>query len=209
MLEHAKRDPHGHVAVAHLRRQDKDVWDAIVVAEDAQPLVFWAHGEQPDMKDLVIREDGSVMMVVISTPPGVQPAGLLVVPANAWGSPLATLVSVVSQEGLTMVSSAGDTESASPPPMGRDMLISLLDHAAARNEGGYAVTELETADGGTATVLLDWDGRPVMFWLEVPGDESPRTLMTAMASPDGDGLIAMAVDGDLRPLYSTLPPRNR
>ena len=203
ILKDAKRDRYGNVAIAHLRRQDEDAWDALVVAEDSQPLVFWATGDRPDIEDVVVREDGAFLMVVVSTPPGVRPAGLITTPANAWGSPLASLVSLVSPEGITMVSPPRESSPAAPPPpVGTDMLRSLLDKAAAHESGGFRVTELETADGGFATVLLDWDGRPLMFWVEMPR-KNARTLMTAIILPGEEGgIVAMAVDAALQPLYS-------
>jgi hypothetical protein len=211
VLEHAKRDEHGYVAIAHLRRRDEDLWDALAVGENSQPLVFWVGGDRPDFDDLVVGDDGSFLMVVLATPPGVQPAGLLTVPADTWGSPIATLITIVTGEGLTMVSpAAGDRPAPPPPPtFGREMLRSLLDQAADRQGDNFKVAEIQTADGGSTRALLDWDGRPLMFWIDMPGEDGERELMMAVSLPAEGGIIAMAVDESLRPLYSAAATAQR
>src|SRR5215211_1172135 len=91
MMTHAKHDEHGDVVVAFLRKQDQDVWDSVVVAEDLQPLVFWAKGA-PKIEGAIMDSEGNILMVAVSTPPGVEPSGFMAWPCDATGSPLGSLV---------------------------------------------------------------------------------------------------------------------
>jgi hypothetical protein len=199
VMKHAKRDKFGNVAIAHLRRHDKDVWDSLVVGEDGQPLVFWASGERPNVQELVTRNDGSFLMVAVATPPGVEPAGFLYEPADEWRSPLLIMRGLVSEEGLTLVSRAG-RDPGPPRPFGPEMLRSLLGQVAMRRGEQVEMVEINTSDSGTANVLIDWDRRPLMFWTTLPDKKDMLELMAAV-SVEGRTL-AVAVDQMLRPILS-------
>src|SRR4051812_1577733 len=183
VLQHAARHVDGAVAVGHLRREREDAWDAIVVGQDGQPLVFWGLGEDLMKfagKDAITNADGGVLMVVAATPPGVRPAGLISVPASRSGSPLAHLVTIVSTKGMTMIPKpAGEGE----PPSGLspDMLRSLVRQTAAISPKGTANRTVEAQDGGTIDIVLDWEYRPLLFWVLLPEREKP-TLMAAALS---------------------------
>jgi hypothetical protein len=199
ILTHAKKDRFGNIVIAHLRREREDTWDALVVAENGLlPLVFWApsalHAE-----DAIRDDEGNVLHVIQSTPPGVTPSGLVPSPADANSSPTGTLISIVTSEGHTSIRPPHE-EPLPPPDFGPTMLRSLFENVAHRKGTEYAIADLETAAGGTIPVLLDWDGRPILFWVDMPKEQSERTLMTAVATDKG--FVAMAVDDELRPLHS-------
>jgi hypothetical protein len=198
-LQHAARDTFGNIGLAHLRRLDSDRWDTLVVGEDRKPLVFWASGQVMPAEKSIRNENGATLVGVVSTPPGVQPSGLIAVPVDANGSPQVTLVSVVSSEGITEVE-AGPAKDKPPEPWGPSMLRSLLQAAAAQTNEGYQVARVDSSDGGNLPVLLDWDGRPLLFWIDTP--EGERQLSVAAVLRQREGIIALAVDEILRPVLS-------
>ena len=191
---------------AHLRRQDRDVWDTLVVGKDLLPLTFWANGEHaPDDDSIVRDEHGNVLTVITATPPGVEPRGLVPTPANANGSPFATMVATVTADGYTPLAAAAEETPFSPPKekLGPTMLSTLLSTVASQaGENEFSIAEVPTADGGTIRASLDWTGRLLLFWVDMPGDPPPRELMAAVVPEGGDGFSAVTVDQDLRPLYS-------
>ena len=201
LLRHAKRDVYGNVALAQLRREDEDVWDTLIVNRDGEPLLFWGLGEQPE-KHAIQTEDGATLMVVVATPPGVRPAGLITIPATRSGSPLGNLVSMVNRDGHTVVDPAGDPRRRPPTRFGSDMLDSLLQHVAKHEAGHFVARPIAAADGGKATVLVDWDERVLLFWLPSVADPAVRALYTVVPAPHGDGMIALGVDDRLRPQHS-------
>jgi hypothetical protein len=197
LLEHAKRDPTGAVAIAHLQRQDEDYWDALVVGQDGRPLVFL--GEPRGMAGEVVREDGAVLMALVSTPPGVSPSGLMATPVNEWGSPLGKIISVVTEGMSTQVEPPGG-DPRPLPAQGEDRLKSLLEQVAFRNEDGYLLASLEASGGGEVSVVVDWDRRPLMVWLDLP--DAGRSLTMVTLPPDNSGLVCQVLDDDLRPPHS-------
>jgi hypothetical protein len=201
---HAKKDRNA-IVLAHLRRRDRDRWDTLVVGNDLMPLAFWSSGKgAPESSEIVRDEEGNVLMVILATPPGVEPAGLVAMPATEHGSPFGTLEAIVSADGYTPLAEAD--EEPPPPPSSElepDMLRSLLATAAQqRSEGEYVVAEVPSADGGTVRVLLDWNGRPLLFWTDMPGDPPRRELMAVVALEEAEGLLGVTVDEELRPLHS-------
>ena len=199
VLAHALRDKLGRPTIAALRRHDEDFWDWLVVGKDRQPLVFWQADGSIQMQGIVRSEDGSsVLMVLNSTPPGVEPAGIAAVPASERRSALTKMISVVTQDGETMVSSPNHIEGP-PPPVGPRMLDSLFDQFAYREREQFMIGEVDTADDKRAKILLDWDQRPLLFWLTMPGKpEGIYELFTAVAA--SNGIFAVAVDELLRPV---------
>lgn len=201
ILEGAKRFNGGSIVIAHLQRPDEDAWDALVVSSEMQPLTFWAQGDQ-EFKDAYVREDGAVLMVVMSTPPGIEPSGLLSVPAASTGSPVVNLEAVVTEDGTVVIGTPGDdAPKKPPPPFGPDMIASLLAQAAMRDdEERYMLFDMDAADGGKAAILADWDKRPMFLWVEMePGN---RELMAVTGLPAG-GFVCQTIDSDLRPLHSS------
>jgi hypothetical protein len=199
VLVHALRDRSGRPAIAALRRYDEDFWDWLVVGKDRQPLVFWQVNGTAQMQGIVRSEDGgSMLMVLNSTPPGVEPAGIAAVPASERRSPLAKMITIVTEDGETMISPPNHTVGP-PPAVGPRMLDSLFDQFAYREKQQFLVQEVDTADDKRAGILLDWDKRPLLFWLTMPGKpESTYELFTAVAA--SNGISAVAVDGLLRPI---------
>jgi hypothetical protein len=202
VLENAKRFSGGDLAIAQLQRPDEDAWDALVVGADMQPLTFWAQSGE-EFADAHVREDGAILMVVMSTPPGIEPAGLLSVPAISSGSPTMRMNAIVNQDGAVVIGNAGDdTPPKPPPPFGPDMIASLVEQAALRTKDskGYVLGEMDAADGGKAMVLADWDKRPMLLWLEM--EAGKRELMAVTGLPAG-GFVCQAVDPSLQPLHSS------
>jgi hypothetical protein len=202
---HAKKWPDGGLVLAHLRRQDDGRWDTLVVGSDLMPLAFWSSGAGAPANQDILRDDhGNILTVVVATPPGVEPSGLLVAPANAHGSPFATMVSMVTAEGYTPIGDLSEQEHSAPAEgVSKDMLRSLIDNVVDHDGGGkYRVGRLTTDDGGSVQVLLDWNGAPVLFWVDMPGDPPDRELMSAAALPSIDGFVAVAVNDDLTPIKS-------
>jgi hypothetical protein len=196
LLSRALHDRQGRSVTAHLRRRDEDYWDRLVVAEDGQPLTF--RGPPSGMSEEVVLNDNSVLMVLACTPAGVSPEGHLAVPADDSGSPLGKIIVVVNPDGITEVEPPNQ-EVAKPPPPGRDSFAALLNRAAMRQGNDFRVTNLEAQDGGTTTVLLAWDQRPLLLWFEQPSDGARALMCLATHS---EGIVAEVVDSALRPLHS-------
>lgn len=202
VLANAKRFSGGALVIAQLQRSDEDAWDALVVGADMQPLTFWAEDAQ-GIEDAHTREDGAVLMVVMSTPPGIEPSGLLSVPAVSTGSPAVRLVAIVNEDGTVVIGSPGDDGPRKPPPpFGPYMISSLLEQSALRTDDdqGFMLGETEAAGGGKASILADWDKRPMLLWIAM--DSGERELMVVTGLPEG-GFVCQAVDSDLHPLYSS------
>jgi hypothetical protein len=197
-LEEGKRNQAGELVFAFLQQPDEDAWDSLLVGMDGQPLTFW--DKSVGMEGEVSREDGSVLTVVVSTPPGVRPVGWQGVPAHSSGSPLGRLVAIVGPDGITEVEPPrGQNPPKPPPPMGRDLIKTPLGQFAMRDdEGHYRAVEVDTTDGGRATILVDWDGRVMMLWTEVDPEEG-RRLMVVTVLPDDTGLVCQTIDSELRP----------
>ena len=202
ILEHAKRDQHGNLVMAFLRKTDEDVWDTVVVDANGQPLRFWAPGPSP-MSSGFVDEDGNALMILTSTPPGVVPGGLMPMPADAAGSAVGTIVSIVTRDSHTEVQAPRDEDAKRPvPPLGPTAFDSITSALAARSDDGFYTRDVATADGGVATVMLNWDGNQLLFWLNSPGDEATLELFAVAFLPNNGGLVAVAVDDSLRPIHS-------
>jgi hypothetical protein len=201
ILVHAKRDKHRNLGIAYLRREDEDSWDALVIGADNQPLTFWSSPSESGLeKDAMTDRDGNVLNVVASTPPGVEARGLVGTPATATGSPVGTFTAIFEAEGYTMIRGTSKESKPPPPPPSQWNLASLLKDVAKHKGDEYVSATIEAADGGAIPVLLDWDGRPIMFWIDMPSEPSERKLVAAVATPSG--IVAMAVDEMLRPEHS-------
>lgn len=198
LREHALRDDEGHLVTAHLQRANEDYWDCLVVGKDHGPLLFvtddaGAKAMPGGTKDAA----GRTLMVVVATPPGIQPAGILAVPADEHGSPASKLASIVTGEAYTMVE--GRHREAKPlPAFGPQMIQTLLKEAAAKKDDSFRVEEQITAHGERVSVLLDWTGKPLRLWTPLPDATRPE-LATVVATPAGDGLIIMTLNDDLVP----------
>jgi hypothetical protein len=198
VLVNARRDRSGRPVVAALRRHDEDHWDWLAVGQDGQPLAFWATGLTIDSQGLIRGNDGSVLSVLSFAPPGVEPAGSIVVPADKWKSPLMKWVFIVGKEGDTEVSSP-NYSAGPPPPPGPRMLESLFEQFTYRERDQFMLLEVDASDGKRAKVLLDLNKRPLLFWLTMPGEEQGKyELFTAVAA--SNGIAAVAVDELLRPI---------
>ena len=198
LLEHAGRFSNGAVAIGHLQRDDEDAWDFVVVGEDLQPLVFWGETNIPG-EGSVKREDGATLQVLASTPPGVQPSHLVPVPAKESGSPIGRIAAAVTPDG--METRIGEPIGAGQEPAtGLEVLRSLYTQSVFQRKGMEAVADVDTADGGKLEVTLDWDQRPLLFWLSLPSDPEKLELMTLARSSEGD--VVVSVDSEMRPLYS-------
>lgn len=205
----ANTHSNGIVALAHLRRRDEDAWDFLVVDRSNLPLMVWSSDQSADSEEAVTDGQGRVLSVIEATPPGATPSGLLLVPGNEHGSPLGRLVGIVGGEEWVMV------EPLNKPPgtpgqaaVGANMLDGLLAKSARRTSSGdYYTVELDAADGGQVPVAVDWDGRPLMFWIDLPGNPPKRDLFALAVT--SEGLIAVSLDLSLRPTRSgedMLPP---
>lgn len=205
----ANTHPNGAVALAHLRRRDEDEWDFLVVDRTNLPLMVWLSDEGIAIEDAVRDGHGRVLMVLVATPPGVTPSGLIPFPANEHGSPLARLLSVVTGDEMVMV------EPLNKPPgtpggaaLGPRMLDRLVAKSARRTgSGDYYTVEMDAADGGKVPVVVDWDGRPLMFWFDLP-EEPPNRELYALALTS-EGFTGVSMDLSLRPTRSgdnLLPP---
>ncbi len=190
----------GAVGIGMLRRLDSDDWDAVVVGNDLQPLVFWGEASRFKDSETVLNETGHMLHVLISTPPGVSPSGILSVPASKEGLPLGRLVMVVTADGETEVERPRDAKSgpAAARDFGPEMLEGLFAKHAKSSARGYAMAELDAEDGDKASVLLNWDDRPLLFWVDMPEPNARRELMVAV---DVDGFVADAVAPSLRPMH--------
>lgn len=203
ILEHAKRDQHGNIVLAFLRKSDEDAWDAIVVDENRQPLRFWVPGP-PKMPGGLVNEKGDALMILTATPPGVVPRGFAPLPADASGSPIGNLISIVTAEGLTEVEAPRDDGPKAPvPPLGPTALRSLTSEFAARSDDGFYTRDVTAADGAVATIMLNWDGNPLLFWLASLADEVTLELFTLAFLPEDGGLVAVAVNDSLLPVHSS------
>jgi hypothetical protein len=199
LLRRANTDAAGNVALAHLRRRKQARWDLLVVARDNMPLMFWSPAtEAPE--GALWDDRGNVLSVLVSTPPGVEPAGLLSVPADESGSPIVDMVSVVGSEGATLLESLGASPSGEPVDAGIVVIQSLIEAYAWQTGGGYHTVNLESADGDETTVLVDWDGRPLMCWL-ASLDEAEKRDVFFIAATDA-GFAACVSDEVLRPKWS-------
>ena len=123
--------------------------------------------------------------------------GLIAAPADEWRSPLLKLVSIVSREGDTVVTPP-NYKAGPPPPFGPQIITSLLKQFAYQRGDQFAIVEVDVSDGKKTNVLIDWNQRPLLFWLTMPDEQDKKALYMAVSS--AEGIVAVAVDEQLRPV---------
>jgi hypothetical protein len=201
ILHQAKRR-NGSLVTAFWRNVDNGFWDCLVVAADLSPLYFWEEPEGVPLADGDTDRDerGRVRMVVTATPPGTEPAGLIPRPVASNGSPQGTLVAIVQAKGLTMLERPQPAQSKQQM---EDAFSGLIGRSAAQRDGNYFIAKVETADGDSADVLVNWLGEPLLFWVDTPDTDPSRHLLAqVVVLPGREGMIAMGVDEELRPIHS-------
>ncbi|MEJ1110878.1 MULTISPECIES: hypothetical protein [unclassified Kribbella] len=191
LLKHAKRDQLGNPVMAHLHRLFEDRWDLVVVADGQEnlPLAFNYVGTP---------------MVLTHTPSGVKPPHFLLLPINETGSPFFNLHKIHSVEGVTIVDD-GLAPADHFGPVTPAALVGLVTRYAQKGPGNlYPIAEIEAAEGGTTSVLVDWEGRPLWLWINPPSDDGAISHALAVVSPrlNVRGYDAVAVDAELRPIFS-------
>jgi len=201
-VKRAKRHDDGALVTAFLHSDESGYWHCVLVATDLDPVYFWATDHEVPMADRDSRRDnrGRVHMVVVSTPPGLQPSGIMAVPVDSDGLPQGELVAVVRSDDYVLL----DPADQSAQQRRKDPLRRLLSTAVAQKDGKHFMRKVTTEDGDSANVLIDWTSRPLLFWTESPEEDRPKSRMLAAAIvlPGDEGIIAVGVSPDLRPFHS-------
>jgi hypothetical protein len=211
LSEQGHRYPDGALVIA-MRETALGGWLPVVVSKELQPLLLWGDEQPGFTQDALRGNDGRILYVLASTPPGVRTPGLLRVPVDKRLRPLHRLMATVTATGSTMLD---DPDSMEAQGTGADpwhSIGSVLDFAATTARGEIHIQAVESAEGDLTEIVLAGDGHPLLFFVDMqqlkaqPGSSFPQlTLMVMVVSSEEDrpGLVAMASDPDLRPLYSS------
>jgi hypothetical protein len=194
------RTPDGELVQAFLRRRDEDTWDYLVADRSGLPLQVWgpATADMIESSPRAVVEEGHMLHVVLCTPPGVTPAGQMVVPADDNSSPIVRMRALVLPGGL--VTELPDLEIKPAPPLGPDLARNLMHEAASRiDEHTYRASLTEAVRGDPVTVMLDWDSRPLRLWFDWPNDGG-RRLCVIVGRDEGFVLMEIDLEHRLLPI---------
>jgi hypothetical protein len=177
-------------------------WNDVIVGADLQPLVAWLPRGEDSPEDAATNSTGEVAHVVTVTPPGVQPAGYLLTPADERYQPLLALIYLVSSDGEVPIADPGaDAEVAFPEA------VNVVRDRARAPDGRLRTRTTRCATGEVAEVLFGADGRPVRFWcdaVQLGLAQSGEPLWLCVLVLSEGGLLAVQLDDRLRPVR--LPP---